>query len=183
MMKETLGRSKAGRIRRLSTQVIVAVTLILLTSASLPARAATFALTVQTDRSSYSGNQPIEITGMVSPPPGANTAVFVKVENPNGAVVDISDDPVNGTSGSYSHITYTGGTSNWIVGAYTVSVTWSGNGTEASSATTFSYDGSTTTNAPEFGNSALMLVALVSAMTVAIISKAKHARWPNASEA
>ena len=51
--------------------------------------ATTYTVSVQTDAASYSGTQNIMISGVVSPAPGANTAVVVTIKNPSNAVVDI----------------------------------------------------------------------------------------------
>jgi len=104
-----------------------------------PAFAATPSLTVQTDAPSYTGNQAITITGVVTPAPGPNTAVVVVVKGPNGAVVDVGSEPANATTGAYRHVTFPGGTGNWTTGAYKVNATWGGSGGAASQITTFNY--------------------------------------------
>ena len=100
---------------------------------------AKYALTVQTNDTEYSGTTSIAISGVVSPPPGPNTAVIVTIRNPQGAAVDISDDAVNATTGAYSQVTVSGGSAGWVAGVYTVYATWGGNGARAANVTTFAY--------------------------------------------
>jgi hypothetical protein len=118
---------------------ILVLVMLALASFFVPALAATYTVTVQTDSASYTGSVPIEISGTVSPAPGPNTAVVITVTNPNGTAVDYSDNAVNPTTGAYNHNVTAGGTSNWVAGTYKVNATWAGDGTTAIMTTTFKY--------------------------------------------
>ena len=126
-------------------RLILILVLFALGSLATPALAASYSVTVQTDRASYVGMAQIAISGTVSPAPGPNTAVIVVVSNPNHATVDIQDDPVSSATGSYNQITVAGGTIScggspcWIAGTYLVNATWAGYGASAIMTTTFTY--------------------------------------------
>jgi large repetitive protein len=104
-----------------------------------PALAVTYTITVQTDAPSYSGIQPITITGVVSPAPGPSTAVFVVIKGPSGAVVDLGSEAADAVTGAWRHVTVPGGTGNWTAGTYRINATWGGPGGSASQIATFSY--------------------------------------------
>ncbi len=178
-----------------------ALTLIFLFSQALvPAYAATsYTITVQTASPSYSGAQPIAISGVVSPAPGANTAVIITIKNSAGSVADVVYSNPDPSSGSYSGTSVPGGNPAWTAGTFTVNATWGGNGSTASMVTTFTYSptvtttttttvstsdtsttsvtttaatsATTTSTAPEFPSSALAVVALVAVAMVAALSR------------
>ncbi len=105
----------------------------------VPAVAVTYTITVQTDAASYSGTQPITVSGVVSPAPGPSTGVVIVVKGPSGAVVDINSVPADPNTGAYSSVTRPGGTGNWTTGTYNVNATWGGPGGSATMTTTFAY--------------------------------------------
>ncbi|MDA4118554.1 MAG: hypothetical protein OK455_09450 [Thaumarchaeota archaeon] len=114
--------------------------LFLLSFGVAPAHAATtYTLTVQTDKTSYSGAQPIMITGTISPPPGPNTGVIITVRNPTGSMADINEVIPGPANGSFSDISVPGGSASWVSGMYTINATWGGGGTSASNVATFVY--------------------------------------------
>ncbi|MDV3277990.1 MAG: hypothetical protein LYZ69_05925 [Nitrososphaerales archaeon] len=126
----------------------LAITLVVLVVVTAPSiEAATYAITVQTDASSYSGAQTLLASGAVSPPPGPGTAVALKILNPSGTLAAIGSAPVNGSTGSYQHSFVLGGSTNWVAGTYTVNATWgnSATGPAISKTTTFAYSPSVST--------------------------------------
>jgi len=164
------------------------LTLIFLFSQTfVPASAVTYSITLQTNAPSYSGLQPIVITGVISPAPGANTAVIITIKNPAGTVADIDEAIPSSTTGSFNYTSYPGGSSAWTSGTFSVNATWGGNGATASMVTTFSYSSTTTattttttvsttpttttSTAPEFPSSAVALVALLAVGLVAVLSR------------
>lgn len=117
----------------------------LVSQAFVPALAATaYTMTLQTDAASYSGIQPIKITGAITPAPGANTAVIITVKNSAGGVADVNEVvPLN--DGTFSDTSVPGGSAAWTSGIYTVNATWGGNGATASKVVSFSYSPVATT--------------------------------------
>lgn len=122
--------------------------LLLLTTIALPsAGATTYAVTVKTDTGSYTGAQTLTASGAVSPAPGPGTAVFLKITGPSsGSPLAVKSADVGATTGLYQTSFVLGGTSSWVSGTYTLSVSW---GTSQSStvnaSTTFIYSPATTT--------------------------------------
>jgi hypothetical protein len=110
--------------------------------------AATYSMTLQTDMPSYSGAQPIIITGVISPAPGPNTGVIITIKNAAGTVADINEVIPNSSDGTFSDKSVPGGSAAWTAGTFTVNATWGGGSATASKTTTFVYSptpGSTTT--------------------------------------
>jgi hypothetical protein len=115
-----------------------------------PAQAATtYTMTLRTDSPSYSGGQPITITGVLSPAPGPNTAVIITIRNHAGSIADVNEVLVL-ANGSFGWTSYPGGSAAWSSGAFSVNATWGGDGATASRVVTFAYAAvptSTTTSA------------------------------------
>ena len=99
------------------------------------------------------GTQSYTIAGYVTPAPGVADNVFIEVKNPSGVVVDAASVPVNSSTGAFSYQTAAGGSSNWIVGTYTITANDSYG---ATGTVTFSY---APTPAPTAVTSALVLQA------------------------
>jgi|SRR5579875_2152596 len=93
-------------------------------------------VTVQTDKSSYSGNTTMTVSGVVTPAPGSGTQVALSITSPSGAVIDATNAAVNGATGAYSTTFTLGGPSYTVNGTYTVTAT-AGNG--ATNSATFTY--------------------------------------------
>jgi large repetitive protein len=134
----------------------------------VPAFAASYTITVQTDASTYSGTQAITITGVVSPAPGPNTGVVVVVKSPNGAVVDIGDEAADAVTGAYKHVTVPGGNGNWTAGTYSVNATWGGPGGSASQVATFSYVVPLTTTTTTVACTSPIAIAATSTCTATV---------------
>ncbi len=115
------------------------------------ALAQSYTMAVHTDSSSYVGAQTIHISGTVSPAPGPNTAVNVRVLAPNGEALIRGAPSVDGTTGDYSIDAVAGGTPHWIAGTYTVNATWGAYGGVISAKTTFSWSPSATTTTTSAG--------------------------------
>jgi len=124
--------------------LLFAIGLAALVVLSVPASAVSYSVTVRTDSANYVGSSSISITGQVSPAPGANTSVLLRVYNPIMVLVGASEAPVNGTTGSYSYSFVAGGTSSWVAGAYTVNATWGAYGPTVFQTVTFSWSPLTT---------------------------------------
>jgi len=178
--------------------------LFLFSQAFVPASAATtYTITLQTSAPSYSGEQPILITGVVSPALAlANTAIIVTIKDSAGSVADINEILPGPTNGSFSYTSIPGGNTAWTSGTFFVNATWAGNGATASMVTTFTYSPTATTTAtttittvttipatsatsttttataPEFPSSALAIVALVAVALVAVLSRRVALRPP-----
>lgn len=116
----------------------------LMLTASGVAVSATYSITAATDMPSYTSGQTIKVTGTVSPAPGPNTAVFVKVINPSGKVVVPGYAPVDGTTGAYEFDSVAGGSADWTSGTYTVNATWGAYPPTIFHTTTFAYSAGTT---------------------------------------
>jgi len=101
--------------------------------------AATYSMTLQTDMPSYSGAQPIIITGVISPAPGPNTGVIITIKNAAGSVADINEVIPNSSDGTFSDKSVPGGNAAWTAGTFTVNATWGGGSATASKTTTFVY--------------------------------------------
>ncbi len=119
---------------------------LLLAQAFAPAHAATvYTMTLQTDAPSYSGAQPITITGVVSPAPGPNTGVIITIKNSVGSVADINEVFPGATNGSFTDVSVPGGNPAWTTGTFSVNATWGGGGATASKVVTFAYSATATT--------------------------------------
>ena len=114
--------------------------------ALVPAYATTYTMTLHTDASSYSGSQPIHITGSVSPAPGPNTGVIITIKNSANGLADVTEVAPSSTTGSFNYTSVPGGSAAWITGSYSVNATWGGDGATASQVVTFSYTATTTTS-------------------------------------
>jgi hypothetical protein len=108
---------------------------------------ASYSLSVSTDKQTYAGAASIHLAGQVSPAPGPNTAVLIRIFNPNKVIVTADEAPVNGTTGLYTKSIVAGGSANWISGNYLVNASWGAFGPTIFQTTTFSWSatGSTTT--------------------------------------
>src|ERR1700722_7195547 len=127
------------KMRTRSTILLsVGVALVMLLTAG-QVMALTYSVSVQTDAGTYSGTQPIVISGAVSPAPGNSTAVFIKVYNPDSVLVIVASASVNVTTGAFRDMEVTGGTSQWVAGQYLVNATWGATGPVISGTTTFKY--------------------------------------------
>lgn len=108
--------------------------------------ATTYTVSLQTDAASYSGSQPIVISGTVSPAPGANTGIIISITNSQGALADIDEVIPGQSTGAFSFTSHPGGNSAWISGTFSVNATWGGDGETASSVVTFTYSATATTS-------------------------------------
>lgn len=108
----------------MSRLLLLALFPVILLALSGVASAVTYSISVQTNSSTYLGAPTITVSGQVSPAPGPNTAVFVRVFNPNGVVATAGQVNVNGTTGLYSETFAAGGSTNWVNGNYVVNATW-----------------------------------------------------------
>src|SRR5438105_1747871 len=122
-------------------RIFGALTLVcLLAQAFMPVyAAATYTMTLKTDAPSYSGAQPILITGVISPAPGPNTGVIITIKNSAGTVADINEVYPNPSDGTFSWPSVPGGNSAWTAGTFTVNATWGGGSATASKIVTFVY--------------------------------------------
>lgn len=124
---------------------LFALVILVLGAFAAPALAGGYTVTAQSDAPSYVATARITISGTVSPAPGPNTAVIVVISDPIGIAVDIQDDPVDGSTGTFSQVTVAGGGTScgggscWTAGRYFVNVTWGGRGASAVAVTTFEY--------------------------------------------
>jgi hypothetical protein len=117
----------------------------------------TFSISVGTDASSYVGAHQVKVTGSVTPAPGPNTAVFVRVISPNKTIVVLGSAAVNATSGAFEFDFVAGGTTAWVTGIYTVNATWGAYPPTVSRFASFAWAPATattitTTNAASQGN-------------------------------
>jgi len=119
--------------------LFIAIGLVMLAALSGAASAVSYSLTVHTDSSSYVASSSVSITGEVSPAPGANTSVLLRIYNPNMTLVAGFAASVNGTTGSYSSTFVAGSSSSWTEGTYTVNATWGAYGPVVFKTTTFSW--------------------------------------------
>ena len=119
--------------------LFIAIGLVVLAALSGAASAVSYSLTVHTDSSSYVASSSVSITGEVSPAPGANTSVLLRIYNPNMTLVAGFAASVNGTTGSYSSTFVAGSSSSWTEGTYTVNATWGAYGPVVFKTTTFSW--------------------------------------------
>jgi hypothetical protein len=111
------------------------------------ASATTFALTVHTDASAYSGSQRIVISGSVSPAPNSTaTAVFVTVFNPDHVLVIANSTEVNAATGAFVDVEFAGGTVTWIPGQYLVNASWGASGSVISGTAAFTYSAVSTSS-------------------------------------
>jgi len=97
-------------------------------------------LTVRTDESTYTGSQPILVSGTVTPA-GKGWLVTVWVINPAGIEVASTSATADPSSGAYSFTLISGGTAYWIAGTYIVKVglTTGGGPLLAANTTQFDY--------------------------------------------
>jgi len=102
-------------------------------------------MTLQTDMATYSGAQPIKITGVISPAPGPNTGVIITIRNAAGSVADINEVFPNPSDGSFTDTSVPGGNAAWTTGTFTVNATWGGASATASKTATFYYSPSAAT--------------------------------------
>lgn len=172
-----------------------------------PILAVSYSITVQTDKTAYTGANAILITGKVVPAPGPNTAVFVSILNPYASPVDFGSEAVDPNTGAFSHKTVAGGTGNWTSGTYTVNATWGAFGTVVFQTATFTYSASVTTTTtttstttsrtttsttstatsststsstiPEFNPEALLLVSLAALGAVAVLGRSRLHSGPS----
>ncbi len=109
------------------------------------AYALSYTIAIQTNSSAYVGAATVQVSGQVSPAPGPNTAVLLRVLNPNRVLVTADQASVNGTTGLFSATFVAGGTSTWIDGTYVLNATWGAYGPTIFSTSTFSWSSHTTT--------------------------------------
>ena len=121
------------------------LSLALVVAIASPVLAASYTLSVQTTSTTYTGSVNITVTGQVSPAPGQNTSVLLRVYNPGKALATFADVPVNGTTGQYSFTFAAGGSSAWVGGTYLVNATWGAYGPVIFKVVTFSWTSSGTT--------------------------------------
>src|SRR5438105_1425076 len=127
IMSERPNGSRSSAVVGMLVLSLIAAGLVVLAIADArPAAAVTYTISIKADKSSYSGNQTIALSGLVSPSPSGDTGSVISIKNPGGIVVDIASVPVNASTGAYSHVAVAGGTANWMDGNYTVTASWGG---------------------------------------------------------
>jgi hypothetical protein len=109
------------------------------------ASALSYSMTVHTGTPSYSGAATIQVSGQVTPAPGPNTAVLIRVYNPDNSLVTADQATVNGTTGLFSDSFVAGGASLWIDGTYLINATWGAYGPAIFSTATFSWSSQSAT--------------------------------------
>jgi len=109
------------------------------------AQTASYTLTVGTNASSYVGPATIAVSGQVSPAPGPNSSVVVRVFNPEKALAVVEEATVNATTGLYGTTFVAGGSPMWVNGDYLVNATWGAYGPTVFATTSFSWALSSTT--------------------------------------
>ena len=110
--------------------------MLVLLVAPMVTSAATYAVTVTTDMSSYSGSEAVHVSGSVSPSPGASQAVSFTVTNPGGTSYPLPGTAnIDPTTGDFTFVFNTGGTYYTASGSYTLTAEYDGN----FGSTTFSY--------------------------------------------
>jgi hypothetical protein len=129
----------------MKTLLLSALVLATVFMLAAPVAAVTYSLTVGTDSGSYIGSSTIHITGQVSPAPGPNTGVAIRIFNPSKVLVTADEVHVNGTTGSYSDAIVAGGSSGWVAGNYVVNATWGAYGPVVFSTASFAWSVSGTT--------------------------------------
>lgn len=128
-----MGRQSLGAM---GSVVSIAILLLLVQ----PVAAVTpYSITVGTDASAYVGAHPVKVTSSVTPAPGPNTAVFVKVISPNRTLVDVGNVVVNATSGAFEFDFVAGGSTAWVTGTYKVNATWGAYPPTISTVATFTW--------------------------------------------
>jgi hypothetical protein len=108
------------------------------TTASSSMNATAFQLSVAVDRSAYTSNESMVVSGIASPPPNAPANATIIVTSPVGVVATASSQ-VSTTNGSYSYRFVTGGTPGWVSGTYTVTVVCVAYGETVTATATFAY--------------------------------------------
>ncbi len=162
-----------GRIPKSATALSAGtlVFLFLLSFSIIPAHAATtYTVTVQTDQASYTGTQPVKITGTVSPAPGPNTGVVITIKNQTGAVADIDEVIPSATNGSFSYTSIPGGNPAWGNGTFSVNATWGGNGATASDVATFTYSPAATSTTSSSSSTSSSTTSSTSSSTTSTTS-------------
>ncbi len=106
-----------------------------------PASAAS--VTVNVSPAGASGTQLITISGTYSPA-AAGLSAFIQAKNPNGVTVISATAGVDPTAGTFTYSVNAGGNTNWVTGAYSVTVSVSGTSGSAS----FSYTAAGPTPTP-----------------------------------
>jgi hypothetical protein len=129
----------------MKANLLFAVMVAVLFGLSGTASAVSYSVSVQTNNSSYSGAATIAIAGQVSPAPGPNTAVLIRVFSPLNAIVTAGEANVNGTTGFYTFNFVAGGSSGWSNGNYVVNATWGAFGPVVFKTATFSWTSSAAT--------------------------------------
>lgn len=115
---------------------VLVIAVFLIVSVPLYASAASVTIDVSA-AATYQGA--VNVNGKVIPNPGSNQEVDIAVNNPNGVNVLNSVVPIDGSTGSFTYSSPTGGSSAWINGTYTVTVTWGTLTATYKNQTTFQY--------------------------------------------
>ena len=117
----------------------------------------------------YGGS--VSVTGTIIPNPGSNQEVDIAVNNPSGVNVLNSVVPVNGANGAFTYLSAVGGSSAWINGTYSVTVTWGTLTTTYTNHTTFQYGTvGTTTTSSSVQSTATVTTTVTSTTTTTTVS-------------
>jgi hypothetical protein len=162
-------------IRTIAT-VILAAFMVL---GPVAAYAAGATMTISTSSPTYSGSQAITITGTITPAPSIASNVVITTIGPMGAV-DITSQPVNIGTGTFSYTFTAGGSAGWTSGTYTVNGTWGASGNTATKTTTFIYSAgpitgptvTTTTTVTTTSISTTTVTTAVATVTIATVDAA-----------
>src|SRR5579872_688795 len=140
-------RSKAARTTLL---LLAIVSLLCLTP--LASHAASSAVTIKTNQTSYSvGTEVIAVSGNVTPAPGVSgTYVAISVLSPNGALADANQFAVNSATGAFNGNFTTGGPTYSAQGAYTIKAVYN----NASASQVFQYGNASTSTSGQASGTA-----------------------------
>lgn len=119
---------------------------------SVPIMASAAGTVVDVNATSVYGKS-VNVSGMITPNPGAGQEVSIAVTAPDGANVLSAVVPVSSATGAYNYTAVAGGSSHWINGTYSVSATWGTISQAYTNTTTFAYGAFTTTSTSTSSNS------------------------------
>jgi len=154
--------SKAAR----NTFLLFAI-LSLICLTPLASHAASSAVTIKTNQSSYpAGTETITVSGNVTPVPGqSGTFVAISITSPNGALTDANQFSVSPTTGAFNGTFTTGGPTYNVQGTYTIKAVYN----NATASEIFQY-GNTTTSSSSSQASGTATTTTV-AVTTTVVSQ------------
>jgi len=97
-----------------------------------------YRMSIETDKSAYTSNESMLISGSVSPAPAAPSNVTITIMGPQG-VVAVATTAASTADGSYSYHLVTGGNGIWAAGTYLVMGIWTGLGQNETATTSFEF--------------------------------------------